>query len=70
MPVLPASSGTPKPSKQISQPLLLIGLRTEVSIGAFVLSKAANDPALVLEGIDHLRRYLECVLGRTAQVDE
>ena len=31
--------------------------------GAFVLSKAANDPALVLEAIDHLRRYLECVLG-------
>ncbi|MDH4077413.1 MAG: TetR/AcrR family transcriptional regulator [Acidimicrobiia bacterium] len=31
--------------------------------GAFVLSKAANDPDLVLEAIDHLRRYLECVLG-------
>ena len=27
--------------------------------GAFVLSKAANDPALVIDGIDHLRRYLE-----------
>ena len=32
--------------------------------GAFVLSKAANDPAVVFEAIDHLRRYLECVLGR------
>lgn len=32
--------------------------------GAFVLSKAAGDPALVLEAIGHLRRYLECVLGR------
>ena len=32
--------------------------------GAFVLSKAADDPALVLEAIEHLRRYLECVLGR------
>jgi TetR/AcrR family transcriptional repressor of nem operon len=31
--------------------------------GAFVLSKAADDPDLVLEAIDHLRRYLECVLG-------
>ena len=31
--------------------------------GAFVLSKAANDPALVLEAIDHLRRYLACILG-------
>jgi TetR/AcrR family transcriptional repressor of nem operon len=34
--------------------------------GAFVLSKAANDPDMVLEAIDHLRRYLECVLGRTS----
>lgn len=33
--------------------------------GAFILSKAANDPDLVLEAIDHLRRYLEFVLGRT-----
>ncbi|MEO1060377.1 MAG: TetR/AcrR family transcriptional regulator [Actinomycetota bacterium] len=32
--------------------------------GAFVLSKAADDPALVLEAIGHLRRYLACVLGR------
>ena len=34
--------------------------------GAFVLSKAANDPAVVLEAIDHLRRYLECVFGRAS----
>ncbi len=34
--------------------------------GAFVLSKAAHDRAPVLEAIDHLRRYLECVLGRSA----
>ena len=34
--------------------------------GAFVLSKAANDPDLVLEAIDHLRSYFECVLGRTS----
>ncbi|HEY7628343.1 MAG TPA: TetR/AcrR family transcriptional regulator [Ilumatobacteraceae bacterium] len=27
--------------------------------GAFVLSKAANDPTLVIESIDHLRRYFE-----------
>ena len=27
--------------------------------GAFVLSKAADDPALVLDSIGHLRRYLE-----------
>ena len=34
--------------------------------GAFVLSKAASDPALVLEAIAHLRRYLEGVLGAGA----
>ena len=34
--------------------------------GAFVVSKAANDPAVALEAIDHLRRYLECVLGRSS----
>ncbi len=32
--------------------------------GTFVLSKAADDPAVVHEAIGHLRRYLECVLGR------
>lgn len=35
--------------------------------GAFVLSKAADDPAIALESIDHLRRYLEHVLGREAR---
>lgn len=34
--------------------------------GAFVLSKAANDPAVVIEAIDHLRRYLEYVFGRAS----
>ena len=34
--------------------------------GAFVLSKAANDQAVVIEAIDHLRRYLEYVLGRAS----
>ena len=34
--------------------------------GAFILSKAADAPAAVLEAIGHLRRYLECVLGRTS----
>lgn len=32
--------------------------------GAFVLSKAADDPTLVTDSIDHLRRYLELVLER------
>lgn len=36
--------------------------------GAFVLSKAADDAAVAFEAIDHLRRYLECVLGRTSPV--
>ena len=34
--------------------------------GAFVLSKAANDQVVVIEAIDHLRRYLECVFGRAS----
>lgn len=32
--------------------------------GAFVLSKAAGDPALVGESIDHLRRYLQFLFHR------
>jgi len=38
--------------------------------GGFVLSKAANDPDLVLEAVRHLRRYLEYVLGRPAAASE
>ena len=34
--------------------------------GAFVLSKAANDPGIVLEAIEHLRRYLEWIFGRAS----
>jgi TetR/AcrR family transcriptional repressor of nem operon len=33
--------------------------------GAFVVSKAANDPTIVLEAIEHLRRYLRCVFTPT-----
>jgi TetR/AcrR family transcriptional repressor of nem operon len=32
--------------------------------GAFVVSKAANDPAVVLESIGHVRRYFELLFGR------
>lgn len=36
--------------------------------GAFVLSKAANDPDVVMEHIDHLRRYLQYLLvGDTSE---
>ncbi|MEO6653998.1 MAG: TetR/AcrR family transcriptional regulator [Ilumatobacteraceae bacterium] len=31
--------------------------------GAFVVSKAADDPHIVLDSITHLRRYFMCVLG-------
>lgn len=34
--------------------------------GAFVLAKAADDPAHVIEAIGHLRRYLECLFGRAS----
>ena len=30
--------------------------------GSFIMSKAADDPQLLLEGIDHLRRYLTVLL--------
>ncbi len=36
--------------------------------GAFVVSKAANDPVLVHESIEHLRRYFASKFGRTALV--
>ncbi len=35
--------------------------------GAFVVSKAANDPAVVLDALDHLRRYLTTILAPTEQ---
>lgn len=31
--------------------------------GAFVLAKAGNDPAQVVEAIGHLRRYFGCIIG-------
>ena len=31
--------------------------------GAFILSKAANDPEIVFESVRHLRRYLESLFG-------
>lgn len=57
-----ANDGTPA---EISAASLARHTQTVLQ-GAFVLSKAGNDPALVLEAIDHLRRYLECVLARTS----
>jgi TetR/AcrR family transcriptional repressor of nem operon len=35
--------------------------------GAFVLSKAADDPALVTQAIDHLRRYFQLLFARTEE---
>ena len=32
--------------------------------GAFILSKASNDPGVVSESVGHLRRYLEALFGR------
>jgi TetR/AcrR family transcriptional repressor of nem operon len=34
--------------------------------GSFVLSKATEDPAIVLQSIEHLRRYLRCLFRRPA----
>ena len=38
--------------------------------GAFVVSKAANDSAVVLDAIAHLRRYLEAVFHRPTNKEE
>jgi len=32
--------------------------------GAFILAKAAGDPAVALESVDHLRRYIELLFHR------
>ncbi len=40
-----------------------LALHTQTVLqGAFVVSKAADDPAVVTDTLDHLRRYLRCVL--------
>ncbi len=40
-----------------------LALHTQVVLqGAFVVSKAANDPAIALDSVDHLHRYLTTVL--------
>ena len=37
--------------------------------GAFVLSKAANDPAIAVDAVGHLRRYLELLFLRNGAND-
>jgi len=40
-----------------------LALHTQTVLqGAFILAKAANDPAILADSIEHLRRYLRCVL--------
>jgi TetR/AcrR family transcriptional repressor of nem operon len=34
--------------------------------GAFIFAKAKQDPTVALEGLAHLRRYLETILGQSA----
>ena len=42
-----------------------LALHTQAVLqGAFILAKARNDPAMVLEQIDHLRRYFTLLFGR------
>ncbi|NWH07807.1 MAG: TetR/AcrR family transcriptional regulator [Alphaproteobacteria bacterium] len=38
--------------------------------GAFVLAKAANDPDIARESIDHLKRYVVFLFSNTAPVEE
>ncbi|MFY8030596.1 MAG: TetR/AcrR family transcriptional regulator, partial [Devosia sp.] len=37
--------------------------------GAFVLAKAANNPALAREGLDHLERYVRLIFNRQSEPD-
>lgn len=44
-----------------------LALHTQTVLqGEFVLSKTAGDSDYVIEAIDHLHRYVQCVLGRTS----
>ncbi len=62
-----ANAGVPRGRKGKGISATSLALHTQTVLqGAFVVSKAANDPAVALEAIDHLRRYLECVLGRSS----
>jgi TetR/AcrR family transcriptional repressor of nem operon len=38
--------------------------------GSFVLAKAKDDPSVVLESIEHLRRYLECLFSSVPTTQE
>ncbi|AQQ06438.1 TetR family transcriptional regulator [Roseibium algicola] len=43
-----------------------LGLHTQVVIqGAFVLAKAGNAPSIATDSIDHLKRYVELLFGRS-----
>lgn len=45
-----------------------LALHTQIVLqGAFVVSKAADDPSIVLDSLEHLRRYLLTVLDITAE---
>ena len=47
-----------------------LAVHTQVVLqGAFVVSKAADDPSVVLDAIAHLRRYLVTVLSPTTHPD-
>lgn len=62
-----ANAGVPRGKKGRGISAAGLARHTQTVLqGAFVMSKAANDPAVALEAIDHLRRYLECVLGRSS----
>lgn len=59
-----ANAGIPTGTKGQGLSAASLARHTQTVLqGAFVVSKAANDPAVALEAIDHLRRYLECLFG-------
>ena len=56
------AAALPPPASPTSTPADLARHAQAVLQGSFVLSKAADDPALVTESIGHLRRYVEQLL--------
>lgn len=51
------------PESPVSGRSLAVHTQTVLQ-GAFILSKAADDPGVLLESIEHLRRYLRSILHR------
>jgi TetR/AcrR family transcriptional repressor of nem operon len=47
-----------------------LALHTQAVLqGAFIIAKASGDPKTAIDSIDHLKRYVELLFGRTADTE-